>query len=101
MSLKDIWNNIINFDLTLLGSEAVVVPVTIFATFIAYYFIYQLTDERFFVKRLFAKLDDVYDLFETKWYFAPVRLLLNIFMLFLMVILLFIPVILITSLIGY
>ena len=95
MSLKDIWNNIINFDLTQLGSEAVVVPVTIFATMIAYYFIYQITDDDFIVKRFFNKFGDIIDSLN-KWYLLPLRLILLIVGLYLYVIILFLPIMIIT-----
>ena len=95
MSLKDIWNNIINFDLTQLGSEAVVVPVMLFATMIAYYFINQVTDDSFIVKRFFNKYEDIIDSLN-KWYLFPIRLLLLIVWLYLYIIIFFLPTMIVT-----
>ena len=92
MSLKDIWNNIINFDLTLLGSEAVVIPVTIVATFIAYYFIGVFTDDDFFIKRWEKKYSDLIDSMIGKWYLAPIKWLLMVLYMILFLYILLLPV---------
>ena len=94
-TLKEIGANIINFDLTQLGSEDVVIPVMIFATMIAYYFIYQITDDNFIVKRFFNKYGDIIDSLN-KWYLLPLRLILLIVGLYLYVIILFLPTMIVT-----
>ena len=94
-TLKEIGTNIINFDLTKLGSEDVVVPVMIFSTMIAYYFIYQITDDNFIVKRFFNKYGDIIDSLN-KWYLLPLRLILLMVGLYLYIIILFLPTMIIT-----
>ena len=95
MSLKDIWNNIINFDLTQLGSEAVVVPVMLFATVIAYLFINQITDDSFIVKRFFNWYEGIVDSLN-KWYLFPLKLILLIVGLYLYIMIFFLPTMIVT-----
>ena len=94
-TLKEIGANVINFDLTLLGSEAVVVPVTILATIIVYYFINQATDDSFIVKRYLNKYEDIIDRLN-KWYLFPIRLLFLLLWLYICLIILFLPTMIVT-----
>jgi len=94
-TLKEIGANIVNFDLTKLGSEEVVVPVTIFATLIAFLLIYQRTDENFIVKRYLNKYDGIIDRLN-KWYLFPIKVLFLLVYLYLCLMLLMLPTLIVT-----
>ena len=93
MSIKDIWNSIINYDLTNLLSEQIVFPITIFATMLAYYLIWISLDEDNPIKVCWKKVDNNELL--PQWWALPFRWLFNLLILFVFLYLLLLPVVIV------